>query len=278
MSRSILIAPVALMAGPIAALIASAPAAARVADERIAFLAAWPAIAGLVGVPIAALIAALRLARRSLGDRTASSASALLWGAAVWLCLSLPAHAALAALLKATTHHRALGGATFAMFALILNGLAVLAAWRFTVSGLPRLSPRARSKDFALVVALAAGMVVLSAVIVGAVGAGGPPDAALADRVYALLVDGTLAVAATALAALWDVSPQRAHIASWGGASGLALLGSVALSSLVQSPNLSKRVVEQAPFAAAIGQTVGLSTEVAPAASRPPSVTNPRPR
>jgi hypothetical protein len=278
MSRSILIAPVALMAGPIAALIASAPAAARVADERIAFLAAWPAIAGLVGVPIAALIAALRLARRSLGDRTASSASALLWGAAVWLCLSLPAHAALAALLKATTHHRALGGATFAMFALILNGLAVLAAWRFTVSGLPRLSPRARSKDFALVVALAAGMVVLSAVIVGAVGAGGPPDAALADRVYALLVDGTLAVAATALAALWDVSPQRAHIASWGGASGLALLGSVALSSLVQSPNLSKRVVEQAPFAAAIGQTVGLSTEVAPAAPRPPSVTNPRPR
>jgi choline-sulfatase len=278
MSRSILIAPVALMAGPIAALIASAPAAARVADERIAFLAAWPAIAGLVGVPIAALIAALRLARRSLGDRTASSASALLWGAAVWLCLSLPAHAALAALLKATTHHRALGGATFAMFALILNGLAVLAAWRFTVSGLPRLSPRARSKDFALVVALAAGMVVLSAVIVGAVGAGGPPDAALADRVYALLVDGTLAVAATALAALWDVSPQRANIASWGGASGLALLGSVALSSLVQSPNLSKRVVEQAPFAAAIGQTVGLSTDVAPAAPRPPSVTNPRPR
>jgi hypothetical protein len=261
MSRSILIAPAALLAAPLAALLASAPAAARVADERIAFLAAWPAIAGLIGVPLAALIAAMRLARRSLGDRQPSSVSALLWGAGVWLCLSLPADAALATLLKATTHHRALGGATFAAFALVLNAVAVLAAWRFTVSVLPRLSPRAKSKDFALAVALAAGMTVLAAVIMGALGAGGPPDAALSDRVFALLVDGSLAVAATALAALWDVPPRRAHIASWGGAGGLALLGGVALSSLVHSPSLSRRVVEQAPFAAAIGQTVGLGSE-----------------
>jgi hypothetical protein len=278
MSRSILIAPAALMAGPIAALVASAPAAARVADERIAFVAAWPAIAGLVGVPLAGLIAAMRLARRSLVDRSPSSASALLWGAAVWLCISLPADAALAAILKATTHHRALGGATFATFALAVNGLAVLAAWRFTVSALPRLSARARSKDFALVVAVAAGLLVLSAVIAGAVGAGGPPDAALADRVYALLVDGSLAVGATALATLWDIPPRRAHMASWGGAGGLALLGSVALSSLVQSPNLSRRVVEQAPFAAAIGQTVGLNADVAVTSPRPPAAPKPRPR
>jgi len=268
MSRSILIAPVALLAAPIAALIASAPAAARVADERIAFLAAWPAIAGLVGVPLAGLIAAMRLARRSLVDRKPSSAAALLWGAGIWLCLSLPADAALGTVLKATTHHRALGGATFATFALVLNALAVLAAWRFTVSVLPRLPPRAKSKEFALVVALAAGTVVLVAVIFGALGAGGPPDAALADRVYALLVDGSLAVAATAFAALWDVPPQRAPMASWGGAGGLALLGGVALSSLVHSPNLSKRVVEQAPFAAAIGQTVGLGSDVPPVPQR----------
>ncbi|HMJ56649.1 MAG TPA: hypothetical protein VK540_31490 [Polyangiaceae bacterium] len=268
MPRSVLIAPAALMAGPIAALIASAPAAARVADDRIAFLAAWPAIAGLVGVPLAGLIAAMRLARRSLGDRKPSSAAPLLWGAGVWLCLSLPADAVLATVLKATTHHRALGGATFAALALVVNGLAALGAWRFTVSVLPRLSSRARSKDFALVVALSAGLLILAAVIIGALGAGGPADASLADRVYALLVDGSLAVAATALAALWDVSPRRAQLASWSGAGGLALLGSIALSSLVQSPNLSRRVVEQAPFAAAIGQTVGLGTEVAP--SPPP--------
>jgi hypothetical protein len=270
MSRSVLIAPVALLAGPLVALIASAPAAARVADERIAFFAAWPAIAGLIGVPLAGLIAAMRLARRSLGDRKPSSAAALLWGAGVWLCLSLPADAALATILKATTHHRALGGATFAAFALVFNGIAVLAAWRFSVSVLPRLPPRARSKDFALVVALAAGMLVLAAVIVGALGAGGPPDASLADRVYALLVDGSLAVAATTFAALWDVPPRRAHVASWGGAGGLALLGGVALSSLVHSPSLSRRVIEQAPFAAAIGQTVGLGSEPAPSPPRPP--------
>jgi hypothetical protein len=264
MPRSILIAPAALLAGPLAALIASAPAAARVADERIAFLAAWPAIAGLIGVPLAGLIAAMRLARRSLGDRKPSTAAALLWGAGIWLCISLPADAVLATILKATTHHRALGGATFAAFALVLNALAVLAAWRFTVSVLPRLPPRARSKDFALVVALAAGMLVLVSVVLGALGAGGPPDATLADRVYALLVDGTLAVAATALAALWDLPSRRAHMASWGGAGGLALLGGVALSSLVHSPSLSRRVVEQAPFAAAIGQTVGLGSDVPP--------------
>lgn len=262
MSRSLLIAPVALLAAPVAALLASAPAAARVADEHIAFLAAWPAIAGVVGVPLAVLIAAMRLARRSLGDGEPSSAAAWLWGAAVWLCVSVPADAVLAAVLKTTTHHRALGGATFASVALVVNGLAALAGWRFTISALPRLPPRARSKDFALVVALSAGVVVLVAVICGALGAGGPPDASVGDRVVALLVDGSLAIAATALAALWDLPPRRAHMASWSGAGGLALLGSIALSSLVQSPSLSRRVVEQAPFAAAIGQTVGLSSDV----------------
>jgi len=256
------------MAGPLAALIASAPAAARVADDRIAFIAAWPAIAGLIGVPLSGLIAAMRLARRSLGDRRPSSSSALLWGAGVWLSVSLPADAALAAVLKATTHHRALGGATFATFALVLNGIAVLAAWRFTASVLPRLPERARSKDVALTVAISAGVLVLAAVILGALAAGGPADAVLADRVYALLVDGGLAVAATALAALWDVPPRRAQMLSWSGAGGLALLGSIALSSLVQSPNLSRRVIEQAPFAAAIGQTVGLTAETAPGPAR----------
>jgi choline-sulfatase len=263
MSRSVLIAPAALMAGPIAALIASAPAAARVADDRIAFLAAWPAIAGLIGVPLVGLIAAMRLARRSLGDRPPSAAAALSWGAGVWLCVSLPADAALAAVLKATTHHRALGGATFATFALLANGLAVLAAWRFTVSVLPRLSARAKSKELALEVALGAGMLVLVAVIIFALGAGGPPDAARTERMDALLVDGSMAVAATAFAALFDLPPHRAQMAAWSGAGGLALLGSIALSSLVQSPSLSRRVVEQAPFAAAIGQTIGLTTDVA---------------
>jgi hypothetical protein len=268
MPRSVLIAPVALFAAPIAALVASAPAAARVADEHIAFLAAWPAVAGLVGVPLAGLIAAMRLARRSVGDRKPSSAAALLWGVGIWLCLSLPAHGVLAAVLRATTHHRALGGVTFATFALLVNGLAVLAAWRFTVSVLPRLPPRARSKDFALVVTLGAGMLVLAAILLAALDQGGPPDAAFADRVDALLVDGSLAVAATILAALWDLPPARAQMASWGGAGGLALLGSIALSSLVQSPNLSRRVVEQAPFAAAVGQTVGLNADVTPVPPR----------
>jgi hypothetical protein len=263
MPRSVLIAPAALLAAPLAALIAAAPAAARVADERITFFVAWPAIAGLIGVPLAGLIAVLRLARRSLGDRKPSSVAALLWGAGVWLGISLPADAALAAILKANTHHRALGGATFAALALVLNALTALAAWRFTASVLPRLSPRAKSKNFAIVVAVSAGILVLGAVILGALGAGGPPDAALADRVHALLVDGSLAVAATALAALWDVPPRRAHMASWSGAGGLALLGGVALSSLVHSPNLSRRVVEQAPFAAAIGQTVGFGSDEA---------------
>jgi hypothetical protein len=270
MSRSVLIAPVALLAGPIAALVSSAPAAARVADEHIAFTAAWPAIAGLIGVPLAGLIAAMRLARRALRDRKPSSAAQLFWGAAVWLCISLPADAILAAVLRATTHHRALGGATFATLALVVNAVAVLAAWRFTVSALPRMSSQARTKDFAFVVVLSAGLLILVTVILGALGAGGPPDAAVGDRVYALLVDGSLAVAATALAALWDPPPQRVQVASWGGAGGLALLGSIALSSLVQSPSLSRKVVEQAPFAAAIGQTVGLSSE-------PPAKSSPRP-
>ena len=279
MSRSILIAPAALVAAPFAALLSSVPAAARVADPRIAFLAAWPVIAGVVAVPLAAFIAALRLARRSLDDRAPSAAAALLWGSAVWLAVSIPADAVLVAVLKATTHHRALGGVTFAVFGLVANALAVLAAWRFTSSVLPRLSAPSRKKEFALVVVLGAGAFVLFVVVVSGLVAGGPADASLVDRILALLVDGTLAVAATSLAAMWDVPLKRSNVATWSGAGGLALLAAVSLSSLLQSPTLAHRLVEQAPFAAAVGQTVGLGSDAVsggPAPASPPPASSSR--
>ena len=126
MSRPILIVREAVMASPLVALVVALPAALRV--THFTFFESWLAIAGLLALPIALFIAAARMARRSLGELLPESGPALLVGVAVWALLSFPVHAVLGLVLKATTHHRGLGGATFGALALGAN--LVTALWR----------------------------------------------------------------------------------------------------------------------------------------------------
>ena len=49
---------------------------------------------------------------------------------AVWIAFALPVIAAFGAYLKVHTHHRGLGGATFAVFAMTMAGVTALLAKR----------------------------------------------------------------------------------------------------------------------------------------------------
>jgi choline-sulfatase len=192
MSRPILIVREAALACPLVAIVVAFSVALRVPPA--AFLESWARIAALLCVPLALFIAAARMARRSLGELLPESRRALFVGVTVWALLSFPVHAVLGLVLKATTHHRGLGGATFGALALVANLAVVLLAWRF--SGLARRGGMIRG---ALNACLAVAAVVLTAIAA---------RAALAVPGGALVLDGVVAVAATLLAARWDL-PER---------------------------------------------------------------------
>src|SRR5206468_3824085 len=66
MSRPVLIAPEVLLATPAAALLASVPAAFRLAGGQVGFFEGWFAAAGLLCPLVVLLVAAARGARRAV--------------------------------------------------------------------------------------------------------------------------------------------------------------------------------------------------------------------
>jgi choline-sulfatase len=198
MSRPILIVREALLACPLVALVVAFTVALHVPNH--AFLEAWLGGAALLAVPLALFIAAGRLARRSLDELLPGSRRALFVGVAVWAFLSFPVDAVLGLVLKATTHHRGLGGATFGALALGANLAAALLAWRFSVTFARRIG---------MVRVALNGCMAVAAVVFTVIGA----RAALATPGGATLLDGVVAVVATLLAARWDAPPRRSRAA-----------------------------------------------------------------
>src|SRR6476646_2260137 len=101
----------AVFAGTAASLLASIPAALRIApaaDADLGVSGVWLGLAGAALVPMVALVPVLRGARRGFGS-------------VLWTLASLDALRVWGALLRKTTHHHALAGTTFA-----LVGLAIL--------------------------------------------------------------------------------------------------------------------------------------------------------
>ncbi len=85
-----------------------------------------------MGVLLPVVLVALLLSRAAgRGFRQllgAQSARPAVLGVALWLGLATPALVGLGAALKATTHHRGLGGATFGVLALGVAAVAALVA------------------------------------------------------------------------------------------------------------------------------------------------------
>jgi hypothetical protein len=117
-----------LGAGAVASLVASVPAATRVAreaDGRFGVTGAWLALAAATLLPMILAVGVLRGARRGAALFDAEHATARALGFAVWVLVSAVTLVFFGAALRATTHHHALAGATYALVGLaIVAGLA----------------------------------------------------------------------------------------------------------------------------------------------------------
>ncbi len=113
-------------AGVVAALASSFPASLRMGEEGSAgrALVQWVVVSALATPLAVGLVAVLRRARVGLrllmGERVQLLAIGVLW----WSVIELGILSLFGALLRKTTHHHALAGVTFAVFA-IVTGLVV---------------------------------------------------------------------------------------------------------------------------------------------------------
>ncbi len=150
-----------LARGCIAALVASAPAALRADVAPARAFGAWLVVAALLTPALVVAVLLVGAARRAWSALLGERALAAAVGVALWAALAAPVYARLGSLLQATTHHRALGGATFALAAVAV-GLALAAvAARVVASVAARVhAPSARG---ALAVAVLLALVVSAA-------------------------------------------------------------------------------------------------------------------
>jgi hypothetical protein len=193
MSRRVLILRESLLAGPLAAMLVAVP---TVLVEGGASIERWLVISVILVVPLAAFIAAARLARRSLATLLPDSRRTLFVGVSLWVLLSFPLLAALGLVLKATTHHRGLGGATFGALALGASLGAAVLAWRLSAALARRSGVVGGMLNVCLAVATV-GIAVISARAALSASSGWLPG-------------GLVAVIATVLAARWD-APRKPH-------------------------------------------------------------------
>ncbi|HKQ70290.1 MAG TPA: hypothetical protein VJT73_13165 [Polyangiaceae bacterium] len=251
MSRPVLTWPVALVAGPSAALLAAVPAALRVSAGHLGFFEALVAVAALTSLPYVALVGGARAGRVFCFKVLGGSGAKVLAGIAVFVLITLPVDAALGAALKATTHHRALGGATFAVLALVTNLVAALVSFRFVAEVSPAIARQPKGFSWVVGAALVAAIVLLALSAISIAG--------VLER--AALLDGWLALAAIALALPVDIDPSWARSASLLGAAGLTLVLVLGLFLLSTSTDLRGEIRGQAPLGAALGQVTGLLRE-----------------
>ncbi|APR80517.1 Sulfatase [Minicystis rosea] len=166
-----------------------------------------------MGVLLPLVLAALLLARAAgRGFRqllgTESPRRAVL-GLALWIGLATPLLVGLGAVLKATTHHKGLAGATFGVFALVVVIAAAVVARRLVGLG-QSLVERGVKPWIPAAIGAAIGMLPLLAV---AVPLSQPSDDAGAAAVRAAIVDGAIVAVATALAASLELGASLGRVA-----------------------------------------------------------------
>ncbi len=166
-------------------------------------------------LPIVTLsIVMLRAAGRGLrGIAGQEPSRAVVLRIALWIGLALPALAVLATLLKAVTHHRGLGGATFGVFGLGAVAVSALIAYRLVDLGEWLASRGVKSWVLA---ACGAAIGVLPVLLVAAP-LGAPEARDGAGPVGAAIVDGLIAVIAMALVVTFDMNDRIRKLAgTWG--------------------------------------------------------------
>ena len=218
-------------------LLASVPTALRTAGAGGSFVGGWLLGAGVL-LPIVA--AALILSRASgrgfhLLVRAQGPRAAVL-RIALWVGIALPLLEGLGAVLKATTHHRGIAGATFGVLGLVIVGGAALLAQR-----LVRLGRALVEGGLApwIPAAIGSAVGVLPLLVVAAT-LGGEPGSGAAASVRAAILDGAIVFVATALAASMELPATLRKPARVGGAP-LAVLVFLGAGWLIgASPSLAR--------------------------------------
>jgi len=223
------------------ATLAAAPPAARLAEAAGGRAVAWLVLAALYLGPMIASVVVLRAARAGLrafggegADARLTAALLATSGFAVYVVI-------LGAVLRATTHHHALAGATFALIA-AAGGATIAGFSARAAAAVFERGPRLRSALLVLAVALGA-----LALAVLAVALGRAPPASGAPAAAALLVDG-LAYLLAALFASRGAFAARRGFAALGPPLAGALL--VAGFSALRAPALAAAVGSGAPLTA----------------------------
>ena len=195
-------------------LLASVPTALRTAGAGGSFPGGWLLGAGVL-LPIVA--AALILSRASgrgfhLLVRAEGPRAAVL-RIALWVGIALPLLEALGAVLKATTHHRGIAGATFGVLGLVIVAGAAPLAQR-----LVRLGRALVERGFApwIPAAIGSAVGVLPLLVVAAT-LGREPGSGAAASVRAAILDGAIVFVATALAASMELPATLRKPARIGG-------------------------------------------------------------
>ncbi|WP_437637141.1 sulfatase [Sorangium sp. So ce854] len=160
---------------------------------------------------------------------------------ALWIGVAIPVLAALAALLKAVTHHRGLAGATFGVLGLAGVAAAALLTQRLVALG-DRLAARGVKPWILAVAGAAIGVLPLVAAFapLAASAGGGADDGGAAVR--AAIVDGAIALVATALVSSVDLSAAVGRVAGLAGVPLAALVLMTATARVESSPPLGQAV------------------------------------
>lgn len=219
------------------AVFASLPTALRTAGSGGSLpeglLAGTAVLLPLVVVAIGLARAAGRGFRGLTAARVPKGVS---FAVALWIGLCVPTMALLGAVLESTTHHRGLGGLTFAVFgAVAVAGLAIVAQ---RVVGLGQ-ALIARGVRPWVPVAVVAGLALLPLLAVGSqLARPGGGDGASAVR--AAVVDGAIAIVAALLAASLHLPVSVERVARLAGVPAVAVVLLAGASRIESSPTLAK--------------------------------------
>src|SRR5262245_61471436 len=173
---------------------------------------------------------------RGIAGRAPSGAGVL--RIALWIGLALPALAVLATLLKAATHHRGLGGATFGVLGLAAVAGAALIAHRLVDLG---EALAARGVKSWMLAAVGAAIGVAPVFVVAApLASASPSDGA--GPVVAAIVDGLIAAIAMALVVSVDMGDRLRRLAAIWGLPFAAVLVITATARVEATPAVGRSV------------------------------------
>ncbi|WP_437815865.1 sulfatase [Sorangium sp. So ce1078] len=160
---------------------------------------------------------------------------------ALWIGVAVPVLAALAALLKAATHHRGLAGATFGVLGLASVAAAALLTQRLVSLG-DRLAARGVKPWILAVAGAAIGVLPLVAAFAPLAAFAGSTTGDAGAAVRAAIVDGAIALVATALISSVDLSAAVGRVAGIAGVPLAALVLMTATARVESFPPLGQAV------------------------------------